>query len=53
MYWGDLGRKSRQKKKEDWHQLLAQVPIFKKGKKINKKDGEIMFNVAVSPQMNS
>ena len=43
MYWGDLGRKSeiynyvlggfgekKQEKKEDWQQLLAQVPIFKK-----------------------
>ena len=29
MYWGDLGSKSR-KKKENWQQLLAQVPIFKK-----------------------
>ena len=28
MYWGDLGRKAI--KKEDWQQLLAQVPIFKK-----------------------
>ena len=36
MYWGDLGRKSR-KKKKDWQQLLAQVPILKKIKiKINK-----------------
>ena len=26
MYWGYLGRK----KKENWQQLLAQVPIFKK-----------------------
>ena len=25
-----MGRKSRKKKKEDWQQLLAQVPIFKK-----------------------
>ena len=31
MFWGDLGRKSREKK-EDWQQLLAQVPIFKKKK---------------------
>ena len=30
MYWGDLGRKSRRKKKEDWQQLLAQAPILKK-----------------------
>ena len=31
MYWGDLGRKHRpKKKKEDWQQLLARVPIFKK-----------------------
>ena len=33
MYWGGLGRKSRKKKKEkneDWQQVLAQVPIFKK-----------------------
>ena len=29
MYWGDLGRKSRKRKKKDWQQLLAQVPIFK------------------------
>ena len=33
MYWGDLGRKSRkEKKKEGWQQLLAQVRIFKKKK---------------------
>ena len=32
MYWGDLGRKKKQEKKEDWQQLLAQVPIFKKKK---------------------
>ena len=37
MYWGDLGRKKQGKhKKEDWQQLLAQVPIFKK--KIKKKN---------------
>ena len=35
MYWGDLGR-NKQKKKEDWQQLLAQVPIFKKKKKERK-----------------
>ena len=28
VYWGDLGRKIRNKK-EDWQQLLAQLPIFK------------------------
>ena len=32
MYWEDLRRKSR-KKKEDWQQLLAQVPISKKKEK--------------------
>ena len=32
IYWGDLGRKKQEKKKKDWQQLLAQVPIFK-GKK--------------------
>ena len=29
---GDLGRKMR--KKKDWQQLLAQVPIFKKRKMV-------------------
>lgn len=32
MYWGDVWRKGR-RKKEDWEQLLAQVPILKKNKK--------------------
>ena len=27
MYWGALGRRRR---KKDWQQILAQVPIFKK-----------------------
>ena len=27
---GELGRKKQEKKKKDWQQLLAQVPIFKK-----------------------
>ena len=31
MYWRALGRKRREKK-NDWQQLLAQVPIFKKKK---------------------
>ena len=31
MYWGALGRKKR---KKDWQQILAQVPIFKKKKKV-------------------
>ena len=30
MYWGDLG--GGVQRKEDWQQLLAQVPIFKKKK---------------------
>ena len=30
MYWGLWGEKEERKKKEDWQQLLAQVPIFKK-----------------------
>ena len=30
MYWGALVR--RRKKKKDWQQMLAQVPIFKKQK---------------------
>ena len=29
MYWGALGR-GRRKKKEDWQQILAQAPMFKK-----------------------
>ena len=33
MYWGDLGEKA-EKKRKDWQQLLAQVPIFKKKKKV-------------------
>ena len=35
MYWGNLGRKSREKEEEeeDWQQLLAQVPIFEKKRK--------------------
>ena len=36
MYWGALGRGRRKKeKKEDWQQMLAQVPIFKNEKKID------------------
>ena len=31
MYCGGFGEKKKEKKKkEDWQQLLAQVPIFKK-----------------------
>ena len=32
MYWGALGRRRRGEKKEDWQQMLAQVPILKKKK---------------------
>ena len=38
MYWGALGRRIK-KKKEDWQQLLAQVPIFKKKNTPAKKVG--------------
>ena len=35
---GDLERESRgEKKEEDWQQLLAQVPIFKKRKRMNER----------------
>ena len=35
MYSGGLGgEKAERKKKEDWQQLLAQVPIFKEKNKI-------------------
>ena len=30
MYWGIWGEKAEKKRKEDWQQSLAQVPIFKK-----------------------
>ena len=30
---GRFGEKKQKRKKEDWQQLLAQVPIFKKKKK--------------------
>ena len=29
MYWGNFGEKKK-KEEEDWQQMLAQVPIFKK-----------------------
>ena len=41
MYWGGSGekkkKKNKRKKREDWQKLLAQVPIFKKKKKVKKK----------------
>ena len=37
MYWGVFGEK-KGKKKEDWQQMLAQVPIFKKKKKLGSKN---------------
>ena len=37
MYWGSLGRKKQKERKkkneEDWQQLLAQAPIFRKKNK--------------------
>ena len=30
MYWGALERRRKNKKEEDWQQVLAQGPIFKK-----------------------
>ena len=32
MYWGVWGEEEERGKKEDWQQMLAQVPIFKKTK---------------------
>ena len=38
MYWGAFEEKKQKKKdKEDWQQLLAQVPIFKKRKRRHEK----------------
>ena len=35
MYWGALERRRKKRKKEDWQQMLAQVPIFKEKREIN------------------
>ena len=35
--YGGLGKIKQKKKEEDWQQLLAQVPIFKKKKRILEK----------------
>ena len=35
---GGFGEKKAEKKKEDWQQLLAQVPIFKKKRKKELRD---------------
>ena len=31
--WGEKAEKKKKPKSQDWQQLLAQVPIFKKNKK--------------------
>ena len=38
---GGFGEKKQEKKKEDWQQLLAQVPIFKKKSKKKKLIGRL------------
>ena len=40
MYWGALGR--RRRKREDWQQMLGQVPIFKKKEE---KGGQLFLDV--------
>ena len=42
--YGGFGKIKQKKKKEDWQQLLAQVPILKKKKKKKKN-----FNIAYAP----
>ena len=50
MYWGNLGRKRKKTKKEDWQQLLAQVPICKKkkrGDRLKRKSQESLSSSSV------
>uniref|UniRef100_A0A9L0RSB3 Reverse transcriptase domain-containing protein n=1 Tax=Equus caballus TaxID=9796 RepID=A0A9L0RSB3_HORSE len=39
---GGFGEKKRRKEKEDWQQLLAQVPSFRKKKKMKNKNHMII-----------
>ena len=34
MYWGGFRDKKKKEKKEDWQQMLAQVPVEKKESKM-------------------
>ena len=43
MYWGALGRRRIKEKKEEWQQMLAQVPIFKK----RVQEGDLALNTSI------
>ena len=48
MYWGVLGR--RRRKKKDWQQMLAKVPIFTKKKMFKKNSTLVATGVTAHPQ---
>ena len=43
MYWGLWGEEEEKKRREDWQQMVVQVPIFKKKQKISKCQGRSTF----------